>query len=109
MSSIWPQTRDVRITHAWKGNVAFTFDHLPHMGCREGIYYAGGCQGAGVAMSTFLGHQTAVKILGAGHEPCGFDGLPFPSHALYSGKPWFLTVVGIYYKDLATIERHKGG
>ncbi|MGB6008103.1 NAD(P)/FAD-dependent oxidoreductase [Castellaniella sp.] len=108
MSRIWPQVRGVRITHAWKGNVAFTFDHLPHMGRQDDVYYAGGCQGAGVAMSTYLGRRTALKILGAGGEPCGFDGLPFPSHPLYHGKPWFLPIVGNYYKTLDSLERYTG-
>ncbi len=108
MCSIWPQVQGTRITHAWKGNVAFTFDHLPHMGIHEGVHYAGGCQGAGVSMATYLGYQTAMKILDPQRAPCGFDSLPFPSNPLYFGNPWFLPFVGNYYKALDRIEQRTG-
>ena len=32
MVGVWPQLRDVRLTHSWKGYVGFTFDFLPHIG-----------------------------------------------------------------------------
>src|SRR5262249_61991623 len=31
MVARFPQLARVRVTHAWTGNVAFTFDFLPHM------------------------------------------------------------------------------
>lgn len=108
MCGIWPQLQTTKLTHAWKGNVAFTFDHLPHMGVHDGVHYAGGCQGAGVAMATYLGHQTAAKILNPQGPRCGFDSLPFPSNPLYYGKPWFLPVVGNYYKALDRLEQRTG-
>lgn len=108
MCGIWPQLRGTKLTHAWKGNVAFTFDHLPHMGAHEGVYYAGGCQGAGVAMATYLGYQTALKVLNPEKTVCGFDGLPFPSNPFYFGNPWFLPIVGNYYKALDGLERRTG-
>jgi glycine/D-amino acid oxidase-like deaminating enzyme len=98
MCNVWPQLQQTRITHAWKGNVAFTFDLLPHMGSYEGVHFAGGCQGSGVAMSTYLGHQTALKLLGRNAEPCPFDALKFPGHWLYHGTPWFLPMIGNYYR-----------
>ncbi|KAA0911273.1 FAD-binding oxidoreductase [Pusillimonas sp. ANT_WB101] len=108
MCGIWPQLQGIKLTHAWKGNVAFTFDHLPHMGVHEGVHYAGGCQGAGVAMATYLGHQTALKIIDPQSPRCGFDGLPFSSNPLYYGKPWFLPIVGNYYKALDRLEQRTG-
>lgn len=108
MASIWPETREIRVTHGWKGNVAFTFDQLPHMGVHQGIHYAGGCQGAGVALATYLGYQSALKLLGKDKSPCGFDNLPFPGNLLYRGKPWFLPLVGNFYKALDYVERRAG-
>jgi glycine/D-amino acid oxidase-like deaminating enzyme len=105
MCSVWPQLAHTQITHAWKGNVAFTFDMLPHMGTRDGVHFAGGCQGTGVTMGTYLGYQTAMKLLGRNSEPCAFDDLPFPGHPLYSGKPWFLPIVGNYYKARDRFDR----
>ena len=32
MTTVFPELARVRVTHAWTGNVAFTFDFLPHIG-----------------------------------------------------------------------------
>jgi len=106
MCEVFPELREVKITHAWTGNVAFTFDHLPHIGVQDGVHYAGGCQGSGVAMATWLGHNVALKIAGAANEKFALDDLPFPTRPLYSGDPWwFLPVIGNWYKLKDRIER----
>ena len=107
MTDVWPELRRARVTHAWTGNVAFTFDHVPHMGVHEGVHYAVGCQGSGVAMATYLGHQLALKIAGKAAVPCAFDGLPFPTRPTYTGNPWFLPVVGSYYRFRDWMERRR--
>lgn len=108
MCSVWPQLDSVRLTHAWKGNVGFALDMLPHMGCRDGIYFAGGCQGTGVAMATWLGHRTAQGILTDNAAPSVFAELPFADHPLYRGWPWFLPLLGSYYRMRDRIECHLG-
>ncbi|MCI0546552.1 MAG: FAD-binding oxidoreductase [Candidatus Rokubacteria bacterium] len=105
MVSVWPELAGTRVTHAWMGNVAFTFDHVPHMGVHQGVHYAAGCQGSGVAMATYLGYQTALKIAGKAVTACAFDGLPFPTRPTYTGNPWFLPVVGSYYRLLDWLDR----
>lgn len=108
MCEVWPKLRNTRITHAWKGNVAFSFDLLPHMGDRDGVHFAGGCQGTGVTMATYLGHQTAAKLLGRDGAPSVFEELSFPGNPLYRGKPWFLPIVGNYYRTRDRIEQWLG-
>src|SRR5262245_48136478 len=105
MTAVWPELAGARVTHAWTGNVAFTFDHVPHMGVHDGVHFAVGCQGSGVAMATYLGHQVALKIAGRAAAPCAFDGLPFPTRPTYTGNPWFLPVVGSYYRLRDRLER----
>lgn len=105
MVDVWPELARARITHAWTGYVAFTFDHVPHMGVHEGVHYAAGCQGSGVGMATYLGYQTALKIAGKATAPCAFDGLPFPTRPTYTGDPWFLPIVGSYYRFRDWLER----
>jgi glycine/D-amino acid oxidase-like deaminating enzyme len=105
MTSVWPELARTRVTHAWTGNVAFTFDHVPHMGIHEGVHYAAGCQGSGVAMATYLGYQVALKLAGKQVAPCAFDGLPFPTRPTYTGDPWFLPMVGSYYRLRDWLER----
>lgn len=105
MLRVWPDLADVKITHSWNGNVAFTFDYLPHLGLHEGMHYALGCQGNGVAMQTWLGYQAARKIAGGGNAASAFDGLPFPTKPLYQGKPWFLPGVLAWYRLRDGIDR----
>ena len=105
MVGVWPELTRTRVTHAWTGYVAFTFDHVPHMGVHEGVHYAVGCQGSGVGMATYLGYRTALKIAGKALAPCAFDGLPFPTRPTYTGDPWFLPVVGSYYRLRDWLER----
>ena len=101
----FPQLKGVRITHGWTGNTAFTLDALPHMGEDEGLRYALGCNGSGIAMMTYLGYQTARKIARAANYACAFDSPEFPDHPLYSGNPWFLPLVGGYYRLRDRLDR----
>lgn len=105
MTGVWPQLREVRVSHCWKGFVAFTFDFMTHMGEHDGMHYAAGCQGAGVTLMTYLGRQIGLKILSRQDRPCGFDGNAFPTLPTYSGRPWFLPAVGAYYRSRDRIDR----
>ena len=105
MSRVYPQLRDTKISHAWTGNVAFSFDYLPHMGINEGVHYLMGCNGSGVAMMTYLGRQTALKILDKQNRLCAFEEIPFNTHIGYHGKPWFLPFIGNWYRLLDVFDR----
>jgi glycine/D-amino acid oxidase-like deaminating enzyme len=105
MTDRFPQLRGVKVTHAWTGNVAFTFDALPHMGRRDGLHHCLGCNGSGVAVMTYLGYQTARKIARVANYACSFDREEFPDHPLYSGNTWFLPVVGGYYRLRDNLDR----
>ena len=95
----FPQLSGVRVTHAWTGNVAFTWDALPHTGTLSGMHYALGCNGSGVTMMTYLGHQTARRIVGGANSTCGFELEEFPDFPLYRGNPnWALPAIGAYYR-----------
>jgi glycine/D-amino acid oxidase-like deaminating enzyme len=101
----FPQLQGVRVTHAWTGNVAFTLDAVPHMGRDDGMHYALGCNGSGVAMMTYLGNQTARKIVGKANSICAFDAPDFPEHPLYNGNPWFLPLIGGWYRLRDEVDR----
>lgn len=99
MTDRFPQLKGYRVTHAWTGNVAFTWDALPHTGTLGGMHYALGCNGSGVAMMTYLGHQTARRIVGGANATCGFELEEFPDFPLYNGNPnWALPGIGAYYR-----------
>jgi glycine/D-amino acid oxidase-like deaminating enzyme len=101
----FPQLKGVKITHAWTGNVAFTLDEMPHMGKFENLHYALGCNGSGIAMMSYLGHQTARKIVGRANSICAFDRPEFPDHPLYNGSPWFVPWLGRYFRVRDWIDR----
>lgn len=97
MVDVFPELASAAIEYAWGGQVAFTRDQMPHAGTLDGAYFAGGYCGHGIAMSTMLGELIARRIAG---EPIEhplmsdrFDAIP-----LYNGRPWFLPLVGAYYR-----------
>ena len=95
---VHPQLAGRRIDYAWGGNVGFTFDKMPHVGrTKDGVAYAMGCCGTGVALMTHLG--TAVGAWLAGGEPPVLAKLKFPLVPVpYEGRPWFLPFVGEWYR-----------
>jgi glycine/D-amino acid oxidase-like deaminating enzyme len=101
MIDVYPQLRDVKVEYVWGGTLDFTFDIMPHAGEMEGIYYAVGYAGHGVAMATWQGQKMAEMIAG---DPTDnpFVGMPFPGAplGLYTGRPWFLPIAGVWYKFL---------
>lgn len=102
---VWPELRPVRIEFCWTGFVGMTADHMPHMGVHDGIHYAVGCNGSGVAMMSYLGVQLGRKLLGKQNRPCAFDTDGFPAPPLYNGKPWFIPVVAGWYRLRDGVDR----
>src|SRR5256884_175231 len=98
MVRVHPPLARIMVEHAWGGNVGFTFDRLPHIGRIEGITYALGYCGTGVAMATYFG-QLAADWIGGGPLPECWQ-RAFPSLPLYRETPWFLPAVGWYYAAL---------
>ena len=97
MTTLYPALAEKRITHAWRGNVAMTRAELPHLGLRDGIHLAMGYCGSGVAMAPYLGHKIALRLL---EDPDGrspLEDIPFQSIPFYSGSPWFLPALDLYY------------
>ncbi len=62
MVAVFPQLRDVRVEYAWGGTLDFAFDTLPHAGQIEGLYYALGYAGHGVALATYLGTRMGETL-----------------------------------------------
>ena len=98
MVRIFPQLKDVRISHSWCGLVAYTFDELMHAGRHAGMYYAMGYCGSGVGMASYLGMRLGQQVLGLAEGRTAFDGLPFETRPLYTGTPWFLAPSVFYYR-----------
>jgi glycine/D-amino acid oxidase-like deaminating enzyme len=97
MREVFPELATATIEYAWSGKVAYPMDHLPHAGRLDGIYYSMGYCGHGVALATYLGGRMGEVLAGAGAIPdlgtTRFRAIPF-----YTGVPWFLPLVGGYYR-----------
>ena len=101
MMQIFPQLADTKIDYVWGGTLDFCFDIMPHAGQVDGIYFALGYAGHGVAMATYQGRKMA-ELIAEGKTNNPFTEIPFPGAplGLYNGKPWFLPFAGAYYKVL---------
>jgi glycine/D-amino acid oxidase-like deaminating enzyme len=97
MREVFPELAGVPIEYAWGGKVAFTIDQLPHAGRLDGVHYALGYCGHGVALSTWLGTRIGEALAGTGQLPT-LGPEPFRSVPLYCGRPWFLPLVGGWYR-----------
>ena len=97
MIEVFPELAEAQIDYAWGGTVTFTRDQMPRAGSLEGVHYAGGYAGHGIAMATYLGDLIARRIAGEPIEHPMLDD-SFPPIPLYHGRPWFLPLVGAYYK-----------
>lgn len=95
---IFPELSGYGIGHSWHGTVAYTFDELMHVGKHEGIHYAIGYCGSGVAMASYCGMRIGQQVLGLKEGRTAFDGLTFETRPLYKGNPWFLGPSLFYYK-----------
>jgi glycine/D-amino acid oxidase-like deaminating enzyme len=98
LRTILPSLADVRISHVWTGNVAMTRSDLPGIGRRDGIWYALGCNGSGVALMPYLGHKVALKVLGEREGKTAFDDIPFPAVPLYNGTAWFRPLMTWWFR-----------
>jgi glycine/D-amino acid oxidase-like deaminating enzyme len=98
---VFPQLRNTKIDYVWGGTLDLCFDTMPHAGRIDGMFYALGYAGHGVAMATYLGARIAEAISGDTHRN-PYEDIPFPGAplGLYNGRPWFLPAAGAYYKLL---------
>ncbi|MFT4014763.1 MAG: FAD-binding oxidoreductase [Paracoccus sp. (in: a-proteobacteria)] len=99
---VFPQLGDVPIEYCWGGLVDMTADRFPRAGQAEGLYFSMGYSGHGAQIATHMGEIMADQILGRDSRNPWAE-LPWQAVPLHSGKPWFLPLVGVYYKMLDRI------
>ncbi|MBV1790778.1 FAD-binding oxidoreductase [Marinobacterium sp. D7] len=97
MRKIFPELGSVRIDYCWGGLVDMTADRLPRAGRHKGMFYSLGYSGHGVQMSVHMGQQMAQVMTGVG-EANPWRDLDWPAIPGHFGKPWFLPLVGAYYR-----------
>jgi glycine/D-amino acid oxidase-like deaminating enzyme len=101
MIGVYPQLRDTKVEYVWGGTLDFTLDVMPHAGKIDGMYFAAGFAGHGVAAATWFGEKLAGLICGDPND-IPFDGIKFPAAplGLRSGHTWALPLAGAWYRIL---------
>ncbi|GAB2177961.1 NAD(P)/FAD-dependent oxidoreductase [Dongia sp. agr-C8] len=94
---VFPQLAPVKLSHAWTGYCAGTFDMMPHIGGRDHVWYGLGYNFAGIPMGTHFGAKLAAMIEGKAEGRSTFAETPFPTLPFYSGDPWFLPLAMRYF------------
>jgi glycine/D-amino acid oxidase-like deaminating enzyme len=97
MHEVFPEPRQARIDYCWGGMVDMTRDRLPRAGERNGVYYSMGYSGHGTQMSTLMGTLMA-EIMDGRAELNPWKEFAWPAIPGHVGPPWFLPLVGAYYR-----------
>lgn len=103
MEQLFPQLKGIDIDYCWGGVIDMTADRFPRAGFQDGLWYAMGYSGHGAQLSTHLGMIVADSILGRADRNPMRD-YPWAAVPGHFGKPWFLPLVGQYYKMLDRIQ-----
>jgi glycine/D-amino acid oxidase-like deaminating enzyme len=94
---MFPSLADARIDYCWGGLVDITADRLPRAGQHDGIYFSMGYSGHGTQMSTHMG-QVMADVIGGNAAANPWREFDWPAIPGHTGKPWFLPLVGTYYR-----------
>ncbi len=98
MCDVWPELSDTQVTHVWKGNTGYSFEHMPHVGEHNGIFYAMGYSGSGVALAAYLGAKAAWQCLNDDRGQTAYSDTRLkPAWFFTGGRPWFLSLADFWF------------
>lgn len=97
MVRTFPQLMGVPIDYCWGGLVDMTLDRLPRAGEHKGVFFSVGYSGHGTQMATHMGTVMA-EVIGGASEANIWRNLDWPAIPGHFGRPWFLPLVGAYYR-----------
>lgn len=97
MRKVFPDLGTARVSHAWSGQIAFSFDLLPHIGSHDGIHYATSFTGPGLPLANYLGDKVARRVLGETDTATAFDGIALHGRPYYRGVAWFMPAAMAWY------------
>ncbi|MDP3342473.1 FAD-binding oxidoreductase [Frigidibacter sp.] len=103
LAGIFPQLAGVEVDYCWGGLVDMTKDRFPRAGQADGVYFSMGYSGHGAQIATHMGEIMADLITGRIDRNPWAD-LPWKAVPGHFGQPWFLPLVGTYYKFLDRVQ-----
>lgn len=99
MCEIWPELRDVALSHVWTGNTGYSFGHMPHVGDDRGLHHAMGFSGSGTVMAPYLGAKAAFRATGDPRGATAYTGTELRRHVLHPFRqPHFLHAADAWYR-----------
>lgn len=84
MTFLFPELANVKLSHAWTGRCAASWDFYPHLGVHEGIHYALGYCFGGLLFAPYFGRKIAERILRSGDDYTVYGGKGFPEVPLHA-------------------------
>lgn len=103
---VFPDLGPLRLEHAWTGNVAMTRSDLPGIGQdAEGLWYAIGCNGSGVALMPYLGHKAALRMLDDPAGATAFDDMPTGSTPFLFARPLLRRALSAWWQAKDALRR----
>lgn len=96
MLEVFPQLKDIPISHTWSGYVGYTFDRMPHIGRVNGVHYAYGYCGHGLVAASYMGVE-AAKLISGQQESSPFLEIPHPRNFFASLEKLFLPLGSLWY------------
>ncbi|UXX82709.1 NAD(P)/FAD-dependent oxidoreductase [Roseovarius pelagicus] len=110
MCEVWPELEQTRLSHVWTGNTGYSFTHMPHVGCHDGVHYAMGFSGSGTVMAPYLGAKAAWQALGDPRGETAYSNTAFaPSWLHPSSNPHFLQAANLWYRSYVDWSENRQG
>ena len=99
MCEIWPELRDVKLSHVWTGNTGYSFEHMPNVGDDRGLHHAMGFSGSGTVMAPYLGAKAAYQAMGDSRGETAYSSTRLTRHWLHPfRRPHFLHAADAWYR-----------
>ena len=100
MCEVWPALHDVKLSHVWTGNTGYSFDHMPHVGEKDGIHFAMGFSGSGTVLAPYLGAKAAWQAIGDKRGETAYSRTRLSPRWFYpGGRPLFLEAANVWYRE----------
>ena len=100
MCEVWPALHDIKLSHVWTGNTGYSFNHMPHVGERDGLHFAMGYSGRGTVMPPYLGAKAGWQAVGDKRGETPYSKTQLPTRWFHpGGRPLFLEAANVWYRE----------
>jgi glycine/D-amino acid oxidase-like deaminating enzyme len=97
LQEIFPQLKEIPLTHSWTGKLGVSFDQMPHIGVANSVHYAYGYSGHGISIGSYLGKEVG-ELLAGKRSSSPFMEIRHPRRVFALLDPLYLPFVSAYFK-----------